>query len=280
MADTANVSNLLDIVERPYLVPAHIGESLLVVTDDWRKVANVVGPFMHRSQAKCGMRLAGGCKGMTLPDKLDMIAYFVTAFNDFVGFVSSGATRMVDENGHLDPMITDVPAALAAIYGERILTLSTAPRTGDMALVDDSRLVLDIDNGILPQPGVHMSVIFQSPNADEAMEWDGDVDPYFNIFRQYVNRGGWKFGMTVWNGGAVTIDEAVKAVNDGWPVFLVQDTGRAPDQLIDLLRKGTLIAGREGLTLSDEARSRFITVQRDDPMTLARALHDNRLIAT
>jgi len=265
-----DASELLPM-SHPYRIPAGIGRVRFVVTDDIAKVGLTVGAFMSRSLRRLGIRLTGGCKGMDRTDKLDMISYFVESFEGFEGFASSGATRNAPSDGLLDPMVTDIPAALAAAYGERVLTLSTAPRTGEMALVDDGRLVLDEYN-TAPQPGVHMTIIIQPEFAHDVLNWDGDVVPYFRMFNEFIRSGSWKFGMTVWNGGLITIDEAFKAASFGWPVFVVQGSGRGADQIIDLLQDGTPIPEREQLTLNDKLRQQFIPVQRDDPMTLRNAL--------
>lgn len=243
---------------RAFEVPSHIGQVRVIVTDNPAKAKTAVGAFMHRSPAPQGLRFAGGCAGMTSADKLGMLAYFRAALGGYSGFVSSGATRN-ESGGAIDPMVTDVPAMLAKHLGNRVLTLSTVPRTGDMALVDDSRLVLDSSSGINPQPGVHMIVVFQHPLAHEALGWDGDVDGYFALFNTYVQEGGWKFGMPVWNGGGVTQQEALKAASFGWPVFLIEGSGRKADELAAAVREERLMGP-------------FSIVQRDNPASLRNAL--------
>jgi len=275
---TRNATELLPM-NRPFQVPDGISRVKLVVTDDVSRVGLTVGAFMSRSLRRLGIRLTGGCKGMSHDDKLDMIEYFVKAFEGYVGFASSGATRNATAEGVIDPMITDVPAALAAAYGEHVLTLSTAPRTGELALIGDGRLVLD-DYDTAPQPGVHMAIIIQPQFSHETLGWDGDVAHYFRMFNEFIKTGGWQFGMTAWNGGLITIDEAFMAANYGWPVFIVQNSGRGADQIIELLERGTPIPGREQLAIGDKLRSRFTVVQRDDPMSLRTALVSKGFIAS
>jgi len=253
----ANTRGLLG-TNRAFEVPAHIGQVRLIVTDNPAKAKTAVGAFMHRSPARQGLRIAGGCAGMTPADKLDMLAYFRAALAGYSGFVSSGATRN-EANGAIDPMVTDVPAMLAKQLGNCVLTISTVPRTGDMALTGDSRLVLDAAHGINPQPGVHMIVVFQHQFADQALEWDGDLDGYFALFNTYVREGGWRFGLPVWNGGGVTQTEAIRAANLGWPVFLIEGSGRKADELAAAVRAKRLTGP-------------FSIVRRDDPATLRTAL--------
>ncbi|HEX6258257.1 MAG TPA: hypothetical protein VFZ48_02140 [Candidatus Saccharimonadales bacterium] len=261
----------------PYEVPAHImaqGGVRFLTTSDMSHAGVTVGAFMHNSPARRGVRLSGGCSGMSRGDKQEMMDYFVEAFANFTGFVSSGGTRQVGDDGGIDPMITDVPAALANKWPDRILTLSTAPRTGQMALVDNSRLVLDAENGTLPQPGVHMVILVQPVLSHDKAGWDFDVDHYLKLFNEYVRTGGWRFGEPVWNGGGITVEEAVKAANLGWPVFPIEGSGRAADQLAAAALAGEPING-----LKPGAERNLHVVRRDDPSTLAQAMASQGLIA-
>lgn len=260
---TALVSDLLG-TDEPFRVPSQVGATRFIVTSSASKVGLAVGAFMSTAPAQRGMRLAGGCANMSRGDKLGMIEYFLAAFENFTGFVSSGGTRQVDDENRLDVMVTDVPAALLAQYGrERILTMSTTPRTGDMVLVENSRLVLDAQSGILPQPGVHMVIVIQSEFQHETLGWDGDVDDYLRLFHEFV-KNGWKFGMTVWNGGGLTKKEAILAVNLGWPVFVVRGSGRAADELAAQLDRQQPIAG-----VREDGYRRLCVVEKDDPGQLA-----------
>jgi hypothetical protein len=243
--------------EKPFEVPAHIGRVQLIVTDSAAKAKTAVGAFMHRSPAQIGIRIAGGCSGMSEADRISMLDYFRTALGGYTGFLSSGATRSVSGR-RVSPMVTDVPAVVARHRGNRVLTVSTVPRTGDMALTGDSRLVLDIENDVSPQPGVHMVVVFQPPFAHERLGWDGDVEGYFSLFNAYA-RSGWPFGMIVWNGGDVTKKEVLRAAGLGWRIFLVDGSGRQADELA-IAARGRKLPGDISI------------VQRRDPQSLRRAL--------
>jgi hypothetical protein len=277
---TPSTPSLLQL-DRPHLVPEHIGTVRLRVTDNWTKVRDIVGAFMTSSPAQIGLRIAGGCSNMSAQDKIDMIEYFVAAFDGFSGFMSSGGTRDVTADGQIDPMVTDVPAAIAA-SNHNVLTLSTVPLTGEMGLVDDSRLVLDTSNGVNPQPGVHMIVAFQNDEptlgdgTEQYLGWDGDVDPYFQLFGRFV-RLGWLFGLTSWNGGDVTYAEAQRAAESGWPTFLVEGSGRKTDELIGQVRP-MLENPPSGADLSVFGVQNFVIVQRDDPTTLKSALIERSFI--
>lgn len=256
--------------ERPFEVPDHIGRVQLIVTDSAARAKIAVGAFMHRSPARIGIRIAGGCSGMSEADRVNMLDYFRTALGGFTGFLSSGATRSADGR-RISPMVTDVPAVVARHRGNRVLTVSTAPRTGDMVLTGDSRLVLDVENGVNPQPGVHMIVLFQSRFAHTKLGWDGDVgdgseEGYFGLFNAYFTNG-WPFGLIVWNGGEVTLKEVRIAARLGWSIFLIEGSGRAANALA--------IAARER-----KLQGNISIVQHRDPQSLRSALARHGFIAT
>lgn len=249
---------------RPYEVPPSIGQVRLIVTDNAARAQTAVGAFMQQSPARIGLRIAGGCSGMDEAARVDMLDYFRTALGRYTGFLSSGATRSV-QGRQISPMVTDVPAVVARHRGDRVLTVSTAPRTGNMALTGDSRLVLDIENGVYPQPGVHMIVLFQPQFAHQRLEWDGDVDGAFGLFDAYAKTG-WPFGLVIWNGGGVTKKEALLAARLGWHIFLVEGSGRVADELVGTVR-------------TRQIRGKFSIVQRADPTTLSDALARHGFIA-
>jgi hypothetical protein len=248
----------------PFRVPSHIGRTTLFVPSSLAAVQAVVGATMHQSVTKLGLRIAGGCSNMTREFKDSTPGFFLRELAGFRGLVSSGATRDVDDDGKLDIMVTDVPAYLAAQRPNDILTISTAPVVGDLGLVDKSRLVIGdakYGNDHPVNPGVHMVILFQAETCDQFLDWNGDLD-YVDMFNLYVRRGGWQFATIVWNGGGVTREEAVKAALRGWPVFLVEGTGRAADQMLSELNAGTLV-DHKGEPVNEELYKHFV------PVTLA-----------
>lgn len=270
-------------MDRPYRVPDNIeqvGGVRFYVASDPGEVGITVGAFMHRAPRHpnlgytVGVRALGGCSGQSDSDKRDMIDYHVKAYDGFVGLFSSGGTRAESEN-RIDPMVTDVPAAILAAYGDNVITLSTAPRTGEMRLVGDSRLVLDGENGILPQPGVHMVIVFQPRFSHLIAGWDFDVPGYHTLFNEYVKHGGWRFVASTWNGGGVTKTEMTTLANSGWCVPLIEGSGRAADEFAAAIENERPIEG-----VTDRGRSNLVVVHRDDPQTLRNALIERGFIAT
>ena len=260
---------------QPYAVPANIGFVELVITGTNDPLPSAVPIFVaSHAPAKVALRLAGGCSNMSQSDKRNMLDFFGSGLEHFTGMVSSGGTREANADGLLDPMVTDVPALLVQQSPESIVAVSSVPRTNRLGLVDDSRLVLSEDGKLLPNPGVHMIVLVQSNNG-VALDWDGDLDMYFDMFRNLVVHGKWQVGMIVYNGGGVTRTEALRAMMHQWPVILVQNSGRQADVLIQELQAGTLVLPNG----AEPTLERIQIVQNDDHRRLHGACVTQQLIA-
>lgn len=261
-------------LDKPYAVPPNIQFVRLLVTGEHDPLPTAVAAFTHRSPSNVGIRLAGGCANMTAASKLGMLDFFGKGLRRFTGLVSSGGTREKTEDGQIDAMVTDVPALLAAQSPTGVVAISTIPRTGDLGLVDDSRLVLSDDGHLLPNPGVHMLILVQS-HSGTPLGWDGDLRMYFDLFGNLVRHGGWKFGTIVYNGGGVTRKEALRSMALGWPVILIQGSGRQADTIIGEIEAGTL----ELPDYAEVNRDRISVVENGDWEHLDGACRYHGLIA-
>jgi hypothetical protein len=221
----------------PYRVPQEIGFVIVEFARPGDPLDHVAA-FLHRSPAPFGIRLAGGCSGMSPEAKQHMLEFFGNGLFRFEGFASSGGTRQITVDGMIDPMVTDVPGILRA-QSPRVLTLSTLPQTDTIGLVEDSRMVLQPDGRLVPNPGVHMLVVVQD-TLGERLGWDGDVRLYLDLFQTQVVEAGWRFGMVVYNGGDVTRQEVAWAIQMGWVIILIRGSGRQADILIGEIEGGQL----------------------------------------
>ncbi len=248
----------LEIDSNPLGVTAPGGVSRILVID--RRAAELPVSFAlmaTRAADKVAIRVTGGCGGMEAVDKAEMIGYFRSALLGFAGVIWSGGTRNVTSDGKLDPMVTDVPA-FVALDNPTCVALATTPRTGVLQLRGDSRFQLD-DDGTIPNPGVAAMLIVQE-GADGDLGWDGDLDAYFRLMRQWRDAGGFAVGIVAWNGGGVTKKEIDRSLALGWPTILVRGSGRAADEYAARVDSGELKS------------SAAIVVDRADPNTLRSAL--------
>ena len=224
-----------------------------------------------RAQQKICVRVAGGCSGMSDLDKHEMAAFFLQAFEGFRGMIWSGATRQLKSTGEVDLMVTEIPAMVAAA-NPGALALGTAPRTGTLHLVGESRLQLDGD-GTLPNPSLSGMAIIQN-GSDEDLGWDGDLDAYFSIMKKLSVYGGFTaVGVVAWNGGGVTASEILRSAQLGWPTIVVKGSGRKADEFAARLE-----AGDEDLLRQLPLGHKLMVADRSDPGTLRRLLLDHGLL--
>ena len=253
-----------EIISNPYSVQNDKGTEFLVMRKDepfpisFALMGTTVG-------YKVVLRIAGGCKNMTVDDKRGMLRYFIEAFVGYRGLLFSGGTRTVTESGELDPMVTDVPGVIARFNPERV-ALGTIPRTGTMRFVRQLNLVLD-EYGTIPNPSMDgLLVVQKGPSSLERLDWNGDLDKYFELMENWLQYGFSRGGLVSWNGGLVTREEIVGCLNRGWPVFLVAGSGRATDDVITELDTGA-IGG-----VSEKYLSCAVVVPKEDPSVLRRLL--------
>ena len=218
----------------PYTVTAPNGKVRLLVMNATDGLPSAFALLGTTAEQKVAVRLAGGCKGMSPEDKEEMLGLFGEALRGFKGVIWSGATRQLDKNGETDPMVTDVPGAIAA-ENPGCVALGTLPRVEMLTLQDESRLVLD-QWGTVPNPGMAGILVVQN-GPDGESGWDGDVKTYAALMNQWRDCGGFKaLGLISWNGGAVTKDEVIMSIKQGWVTILVEGSGRATDELIAEIR--------------------------------------------
>ncbi len=224
----------------PYRVTTPDGKVKLVVMNATDGLPAAFALMGTRARRKVAVRISGGCKGMNAGDKEQMLGFFSGAFRGFEGVAFSGGSRMVGADGKVDPMVTDIPGLIAS-ENEGAIALGTLPRVELLTLQSDSRLVLD-QWGNVPNPDQSGILIVQNGPDGEA-GWDLDVPVYFRLMENWRDYAGFThLGLIAWNGGAVTLQEIIGAAKRGWPVYLVQGSGRATDDVITALeqREGEL----------------------------------------
>jgi hypothetical protein len=219
---------------KPYTVTVPSGNvPIFIVDKDGAESAfSLMGTV---AKAKVAIRIGGGCKGMSRDDKDNMLSFFSTTFSGYRGVVWSGGTRQVTD-GMIDPMVTEVPGIIMEENPDCV-AIGTIPRTDNLRLVEDSRLVLD-GYGTAPNVSQRGLLIVQD-GADGNLDWNGDVDRYIGIMDKWSKHGGFSaIGLITWNGGPVTWEEIDKVAKKKWPVILVEGTGRVTDETIAKIRDG------------------------------------------
>lgn len=214
---------------KPLEVATPTGKVILIVMDAGDLLPASFALTATQAAHRVAVRIAGGCKGMSLEDKIHMFEYFETAFRGFRGMVMSGATRQLTSEGLLDPMVTDIPGFIVA-QNPGSIALGTAPRTAAFNLTGP--MILTVDKyGTVPNP-TQSAALYVQNGPDGTLDWNGDVAVYIRLMEHLREYAGFTaLGLIVWNGGAVTKEEALTVASKGWPVFIVQGSGRIADEL-------------------------------------------------
>lgn len=262
-----------EALTQPFKVTAPGGQTKLLVMDAKKDGLPAAFALMGTTaRRKVALRISGGCKGMGPEDKGQMIEMFRAAFRGFGGLVWSGGTRQFTGDGAVDPMVTELPGVIAA-ENEGCVALGSCPRTALLRLQGDSRLVLD-DYGTAPNPTASGILIVQD-GPDGALGWDGDVEAYLRLMDQWRDHAGFTaLGLVAWNGGPITRDEILRSAKRGWPTILVRGSGRATDEVIDLLG-----AANGAAALGAPTDAKFVIVDRGDADALRTALQTHGFLA-
>jgi hypothetical protein len=257
---------------KPFQVTAPEGKTRLVIMNASDGLPAAFALMGTRAKEKKAIRLAGGCKGMSAEDKEQMLDFFSAGLSGYGGLIWAGGTRQVDKNGEIDPMITDVPGYIAK-QNDGCIAMGTVPRTAMLSLQGESRLVLD-EWGTALNPEMYGILIVQN-GPDGEMGWDGDVETYFKLMRNWRDYAGFsELGLIAWNGGLVTADEIKKAAKQGWPTLLVEGSGRATDEIIEKYRN------RDADLMAELPEDpNIIIISKNDPEKLREVLLHTGFIA-
>jgi len=255
--------------DKPYTVTAPQGKVRLLVMDSTAGLPATFALMGTTALKKVAIRLAGGCKGMSDSDKAEMLVYFKEAFAGYQGIIWSGGTRQTNKEGLIDPMVTDVPGVIAE-DNPGCVALGTVPRVDMLTLQQESRLVLD-QYGTVPNPSM-LGILVVQNGSDGTLGWDGDVKAYAALMNQWRDCGGFKsLGLISWNGGAVTKDEVIMSIKQGWKTILVSGTGRVTDELV-AERKADIAAFGGKYNLPNGYEGDFFIVPKDSPGALLAVL--------
>jgi hypothetical protein len=126
---------------------------------------------------------------------------------------------------------------------KKIKTLRSSgsfPRTDVFRLADGEKgmanLVFDDanlnpeENYIQAPDAMYDELLAVQGNVNTVLDWDGDLDVYFNLMDIW-RQGGIRTVVIVFNGGGVTYKEAKKAVEEGHDLIVINGSGRKADEL-------------------------------------------------
>lgn len=188
---------------------------------------------------RVAVRITGGCGDMSPEDAQGVQDLFGEAFEGFDGLLLIGGTRMIRG---LDPSdvvfgVTEVgPTIRRANPSCRVL--GVVPRCKDFMFCADPPMLIvrdeTHDNGIttIVHPDQDFVIAAATALTKEAV-WEDEVACCQYLTETLVNYGGWESLLVAYNGGGTTEKEIRSTANFGWPVLLVQGSGRVCDKLAD-----------------------------------------------
>lgn len=189
---------------------------------------------LTRARDRCIIRFTGGCGHMSAGDADGLPDLFADAFQGFGGAILFGGTRMVrrDDPTVVVPGITEVPARIRARC-PKVITLGVVPTNGAFRVSPDHGLVVSDDARdpyvtIVHPDQTHCVVVLV---ADQhAAPWDAEYEECLRITEHVRSFAGWRSLLVSFNGGEVTERELLATAHRGWPVLLIEDSGRTTER--------------------------------------------------
>lgn len=179
------------------------------------------------------VRFTGGCGNMSASDAEDLNELFASAFESFKGAIIFGGTRMVRSDGTVVPGIMEIPPYIKS--RNNVMILGVIPKVGDsnLRLLPSGLLVENQQetNGFVTivHPELDFCLLVQK-SANEGVIWDVEYQECMKITELLRKWAGWRSLLISYNGGETTEKEIAATARKGWPVLLVEGSGRVTDK--------------------------------------------------
>jgi len=177
----------------------------------------------------CVVRFTGGCGHMDPEDAKGMYELFLTAFNGFAGAMLFGGTRML-RGKEIVPGITEVPPMIKEKNPGCIL-LGVVPKMQDLRIVEQGIYLSGNWNDIMTiiHPYQDQCLVIQK-NPDAGVSWEVEYEECMHITNDLREIANWRSLLVSYNGGSVSEKEILATAAAGWPVLLVEGSGRKTDE--------------------------------------------------
>lgn len=188
---------------------------------------------LTRAKTKVVIRLTGGCGKMSVEDAEDLYRLYRDALAGFNGAMLFGGTRMLmrDDPSVIVPGITEIPSFCAGACPD-MLTLGVIPRTQDLSVCELGMLVSSEPGNryvTIVHPKIELGLLVQR-SAEEAEDWDAEFKECLDLVRDLRDFAGFQSILISYNGGTVTEREILATAKRGWPVILVNGSGRKTEE--------------------------------------------------
>lgn len=191
---------------------------------------------LTRARERCMVRFTGGCGHMSSEDADGLMELFARAFSGFGGAVLFGGTRMLRRDDHqvIVPGITEIPSRIRTQCPECII-LGIIPIATKVDVSMELGLVV-ANNPSEPyvtivHPDQQHCVAVQVA-SDHSEAWDAEFEECIRITEHFRDFAGWQSLLVCYNGGTVTERELLATANRGWPVLLIDGSGRTTERYV------------------------------------------------
>jgi len=188
---------------------------------------------LTKAPSRVVLRITGGCGNMSAGDAFGMYSLFVNTLEGFDGGILFGGTRMVSkETGDILPSVTEIPTRIR-VKAPGAIILGVVPRTGELKLIPGIGMVVSDDPQstfrTIIHPDQNTCVLVQQ-SVDTGVEWEAEYRVCLEIIQSLRDFANWQSVLISYNGGSVTRKEIVETADRGWPVVLVNDSGRVTEE--------------------------------------------------
>jgi hypothetical protein len=176
--------------------------------------------------------LTGGCGSMSAEHAAPMRSVFEGGFRGFGGAILFGGTRMLDKTSGatVDGLPEMAPRIRAANPG--CVSLGIVPRGGELRISSQGMVVAeeaDAAYRTIVHPDQDVCLLLQD-GVDEGAPWDAEWQERVRITQDMRTVAKWRSLLVVWNGGESTERELLAVAGLGWPIILLEGSGRTADR--------------------------------------------------
>ena len=199
------------------------GNRAVVVTAGCNTDAQTILKSLEIAQPRALIMVFGGAKGLDASRK----ARLNELFTDAIAPAAAELGALVIDGGTQSGVMAMMGEAFARDgRGSQLLGIAPAGKITYPAGPSDGNLV----DGTPLEPNHSHFVLVESD------EWGGETGTMFKLARA-LNVA---VATIVVNGGRIAESEALRSVRNGWPLFVIEGSGRFADELSAAARKATL----------------------------------------
>ncbi len=179
------------------------------------------------------VRFTGGCGRMSEEDAEGLCDMFTEAFDGFAGGIIFGGTRILkrDNVRKIVPGITEIPPIIRRKCPRSVI-LGIIPKSNDLRISEHGLIVSNEEENdffTIIHPEQDQCLVVQQ-SVDQGVDWEAEFKECIRITEDLKNFAGFQSLLVSYNGGGVTEKEILATAELGWPVLLINGSGRKTEE--------------------------------------------------